>query len=450
MLFRAALTSSNCRLDSVIDPDIAAALAGRRCPVVITCRPAWEGGAFAGSEEERHRLLRDALAAGAESVDVEARAGFDDLLKSTDGKRIVLSWHDFHSLPGDLDERIRSMKATRAEVVKVAVATHRLADSVTLLDLSRKVEVAGVIVLGMGEHGTVTRVMPSRFGSAWTYAGGRAGVGQLTPAALVNEFRFREIGPETAVYGIVGRPVAHSVSPAMHNAACRAAGIDAVYLPLPAVDVDDFVTFSRAFGLRGASVTIPYKVAIFDRVEQPSALAARIGAINTLRMDGPVWRGDNTDTPGFLEPLRDRLPLAGTRAAILGAGGAARGVAIGLASSGARVSVHARNEARARDVADLVSGAVGSWPPARGSWDLLVNCTPLGMHPRIDETPLDRGQLSPGTVYDLVYNPPMTRLLKEAERAGCATIGGLEMLVGQARHAFEWWTGEAPCGGHHA
>jgi 3-dehydroquinate dehydratase/shikimate dehydrogenase len=431
------------RIDSVIDPDVSAALAGRRCPVVITCRPPWEGGAFAGSEEERHRLLREALAGGAEYVDVEARAGFDDLLTSTDGKRIVLSWHDFQGLPADLDQRIRSMKATRAEVVKVAVATHRLADCVTLLDLSRSVE-AGVILLGMGEHGTVTRVMPSRFRSNWTYAGALAGIGQLTPTALVDEFRFRDIGPDTAVYGIVGRPVAHSVSPAMHNAAFRAAGIDAVYLPLPAVDVDDFVAFAQAFGVKGASVTIPYKVAIFDRVQEPSELAARIGAINTLRMDGPVWSGDNTDTPGFLEPLRDRVRLAGTRAAILGAGGAARGVAIGLASSGAQVSIHARNEARAREVAGLVSASVGAWPPARGSWDLLVNCTPLGMHPRVDETPLDHDRLSPGTVYDLVYNPPMTRLLKEAERAGCTIIGGLEMLVGQARYAFEWWTGERP------
>ncbi len=179
-------------------------------------------------------------------------------------------------------------------------------------------------------------------------------------------------------------------------------------------------------------------------MDEPSALAARIGAINTVRIDGTVWQGDNTDVHGFLEPLRDRLPLAGARAALLGAGGAARGVAIGLASSGAQVSVHSRNPQRASEVAALVSGSVGPWPPERGSWDLLVNCTPVGMHPRVDETPIDQHQLSPGTVYDLVYNPPTTRLLREAERAGCTTIGGLEMLVGQARQAFEWWTGISP------
>jgi len=432
------------RLDSACDPDVGAALANRRGPVVITCRPAWEGGAFAGSEDERKRLLRDALAAGAEYVDVEARAGFDDLVKSSNGKRIIVSWHDFEGMPADLVERIRSMKATGAEIVKVAVTTGRLADCVALLDASRTFAASGVIMIGMGEHGTVTRILPSRFGSSWAYAGALAGVGQLTPATLTGEFHFRDLGPHTALYGIAGRPVAHSVSPAMHNAAFRSAGIDAVYLPLPAVDVDDFVTFARAFGLKGASVTIPYKVAIFDRVDEPSALAGRIGAINAVRVDDNRWRGDNTDAHGFLEPLRDRPPLPGLRAALLGAGGAARGVAIALASIGARVSVHARNHRRAADVAALVSGSVGPWPPEPGSWDLLVNCTPVGMHPHVDDTPLDQSRLSPGTVYDLIYNPPTTRLLREAGQAGCTTIGGLEMLVGQARQAFEWWTGVRP------
>jgi 3-dehydroquinate dehydratase/shikimate dehydrogenase len=432
------------RLDTVRDPDIHAALSGRHRPVVITCRPTWEGGSFKGSESERIKLLQDAWAAGAEYVDIEARADMAAFVKRTQGRRVVLSYHDFDSVPDDLTERVRSMKASGAEIVKVAVATRRLTDCVTLLDLAAEFDREGLIVIGMGEHGVVTRVLPARFGSAWTYAGALAAVGQVTPARLLNEFQFTDHTAGTAVYGILGRPIGHSVSPAMHNAAFRAAGMDAVYLPLPAVDVDDFVEFARAFGLKGASVTIPYKVAIFDRVDEPTGLARRIGAINALRMDGSRWHGDNTDVHGFLDPLREHVPLGGLRAALLGAGGAARGVAIGLASEGARVTVHARNSDRAAQVAGLVSGAVGAWPPPRGSWDLLVNCTPIGMYPHADETPLDANQLSSGIVYDLVYNPPSTRLLTEAERAGCTAIGGLEMLVGQARQAFEWWTGVRP------
>jgi 3-dehydroquinate dehydratase / shikimate dehydrogenase len=436
------------RLDSVRDPDVAAALSGRLRPVIVTCRPTWEGGLFSGSEEERERILSEALAAGAEYVDVEFNARFDTLVASTGGKRIVLSIHDFNGVPDDLEPRLHAMQETGAEVVKIAVTTRRLRDCVTLLDAgSRAGRPDGLVLIGMGEHGMATRVLPSRFRSRWSYAGMLSGIGQLTPDVLTSEFRFREIDVDTGLYGLVGSPVSHSVSPAMHNAAFRASGIDAVYLPLPAADVDDFVVFARSLGLKGASVTTPYKVPLFERMDEASDIARRIGAINTIRLDGGRWLGDNSDVNGFLEPLGHGLTLHGTRAAVLGAGGAARSVVLGLASQGARVTVHARDRRRATDVAALASGSVGPWPPARGSWDLLVNATPIGMYPRTDESPVPAEHLAGGTVYDLVYNPPATRLLKEAERAGCRTIGGLDMLVAQARQQFEWWTGVNPPAG---
>jgi shikimate dehydrogenase len=265
----------------------------------------------------------------------------------------------------------------------------------------------------------------------------------VTPSLLLDEYRFRSLDDGTALYGVVGSPIAHSVSPAMHNAAFAETGLNAVYMPFRAADVDDFMSFARTFDLKGASVTIPHKVAICGRMDATSDLARRIGAINAVRLIDGRWHGDNTDANGFLEPLADAA-LHGTRASILGAGGAARGVAIALASRGAIVTVHGRNRERAAEVAALISGSVGRWPPERGSWDLLVNCTPIGMHPHVEDTPLDRSELGAGTVYDIVYNPPKTRLLREAEEAGCRTIGGLEMLVGQARQAFEWWTGVRP------
>ncbi|MFN7984053.1 MAG: shikimate dehydrogenase [Vicinamibacterales bacterium] len=273
-------------------------------------------------------------------------------------------------------------------------------------------------------------------------------VGQLPADRLLSQFRFRSITSATRIYGLVGLPVSHSVSPAMHNAAFEAARIDAVYLPLPAADVDDIVTFAKAFGVSGASVTIPYKVALFDRVQDVDALAKAVGALNTLRIDGEQWSARNTDIAGFLQPLRDRqIPLAGRRAAILGAGGSARAVAVGLASRGALVSVHARDARKAQVVATLASGTVGAFPPEPGSWDLLVNCTPIGMHPRIDVSPMPAASLSRGVVYDLIYNPATTRLLRDAATAGCDTIGGLDMLIGQAQEQFEWWTGVRPQAG---
>jgi 3-dehydroquinate dehydratase/shikimate dehydrogenase len=436
------------RLDAVSDPDVAGALAGRRLPVIVTCRPAWEGGGFAGSEEARKQLLTEAFVLGAEYVDVEWRAHFDDLIARADGRRIVLSTHDFDMVPIDLVSRLHAMRSTGAEIVKLAMKMHRLSDCVPLLGLGADGDrQGGVVLIGMGDLGLATRALASRFGSVWMYAGSEPGLGQLSAATLLEEYHFRSITDATQVYGLVGRPVAHSVSPAMHNAAFRHARLDCVYLPLPAVDADDFVTFANAIGLKGASITTPYKVDLFERIDEAYAVARRIGAINTIRIVDGRWLGGNTDANGFLEPLRQRLPLEKSRVAVVGAGGAARAVTVALASSGADVSVHARDRAKAADVAMLVSGRVGAWPPEPGSWDLLVNCTSLGMHPHTNETPIPADMLTGRLVYDLVYNPPSTRLLREAEAVGCQTIGGLEMLVAQAHEQFQWWTGARPPAG---
>jgi 3-dehydroquinate dehydratase/shikimate dehydrogenase len=438
------------RLDSVGDPSVAGALAGRRRPVIVTCRPTWEGGRFTGSEEERRRILADALALGAEYVDIEWRAGFSELVQAAGGRRIVLSAHDFDRVPDDLAERTAAMLDTGAEIVKVAVAAGRLSDCARLLAVGRSAgERAGRLVLiAMGERGWASRVCAARFGSPWTYAGSLSGIGQLGPRALLHDYRFRALGPATALYGVVGLPVSHSVSPAMHNAAFAAAGLDAVYLPLPAADVDDFVEFAQALSLQGASITIPFKVALAERLDEVDALARSVGAVNTMRATGGRWLGANTDVAGFLQPLRDRqIALPGLRAAVLGAGGSARAVVAGLSAAGAVVTVHARDRSRAEQVAQLSAGvATDAWPPPPGSWDLLVNCTPVGMHPRVDASPIAADLLTGRIVYDLIYNPAMTRLLSEARTAGCAIIGGLEMLVAQAQDQFAWWTGIRPDG----
>jgi 3-dehydroquinate dehydratase/shikimate dehydrogenase len=434
------------RLDTVTDPSVAGALEGRRVPVIVTCRPAWEGGQFKGSEEERRRMLQEALAADADYVDVEWRANFTDLLAQTAGRRVVLSMHDFSGVPGDLTERAQAMRATGAEVIKLAVTTSRLSDCLPLLDLGAQIGRRGAVLIGMGPCGLATRVLARQFGSAWTYAGGERQVGQITPAEL-DGYRFRTVTDSTEVYGLVGSPISHSVSPAMHNASFAAHQIDAVYLPLPAADTDDFVTFGRAIGLRGASVTIPFKVSLFDLMDEVYPVARRIGAINTIKAVDDKWVGGNTDASGFLTPLKDRVPLRGTRVAVLGAGGSARAVAAALSSSSAQVTVYARNPLRARDIAATASCASAPLPPEPDSWDLLVNCTPVGMHPHVDDTPIDAALLTGRYVYDLVYNPTNTRLLREAKAAGCQTIGGLEMLVAQATEQFEWWTGRRSSGG---
>ncbi|HEY7288388.1 MAG TPA: shikimate dehydrogenase [Vicinamibacterales bacterium] len=434
------------RLDSVRDPDVAGALSGRKSPVIVTCRPTWEGGSFSRPEEDRKRILREALALGAEYVDIEWHARFTDLIEAEQGRRVVLSMHSFDGVPSDLSARLSAMRASGAQVIKMAVTATSLSECAALSDFGVQAAGAGALVLiAMGEYGLPTRLLPERFGSSWSYAGSLNGVGQLTSAAMLDDYRFRTINASTAVYGIVGSSVGHSVSPAMHNAAFRARDIDAIYIPLPARDVDDFLTFGKALGLKGASVTMPHKVALFDRLDEVYAGARRTRAVNTVRVEDGRWIGDNTDVGGFLEPLRDRLlSLAGLRVSVLGAGGAARAVADALTSSRCTVRVHARQRERAAEVASLVSAEIGPWPPERGSWDLLVNCTPVGQTPNDAETPVPMDLIEGGCVYDLVYNPPATRLLQEAAEMGCQTISGVEMLVAQAQEQFRWWTGTRP------
>ena len=212
---------------------------------------------------------------------------------------------------------------------------------------------------------------------------------------------------------------------------------------LEAAGADDFWTFAQAMELRGASVTAPFKEAVLPGLAATDALVGRVGAANTLRAGEHGWEGINTDVPGFLEPLTGRMGLQGSRATVLGAGGAARGVAVALDSAGAQVTVRARNADRAAGVARLVGGIAGGLPPPAGSWDLLVNTTPVGTAPGVGDSPLPGGAFDGRLVYDLVYNPATTRLLAEASAAGCGILGGLPMLVAQAVRQFEWWTDTA-------
>lgn len=431
------------RLDTARDPDAAAALADRTRPVLVTCRAAWEGGHFRGSEEERIRLLSDAWSLGAEYVDLEQRAPrAAAFLERTGGRRVVLSRHDFAGVPRDPAGEFRALAATRADVVKLAVTASRVSDTLPLFDLRREAGTRRFVALAMGSAGVATRILAARIGSCWSYAGSAA-PGQMPPARMLDEYRYRTLQPDTSVYAVVGRPVMHSLSPAMHNAAFAEARVDAVYLPIEAADADDFLAFAEGLGMRGASVTAPFKLAFAGAARLDDAVR-RVGALNTLRRVADGWEGTNTDPEGFLAPLEPRLHLEGARAAVLGAGGAARAVVVALRSRGARVAVHARRADQAAAVASELDVQAGPWPPTPGSWDLLVNATPVGTAPASDETPWPDAVFDGRLVYDLVYNPPVTRLLREAGAAGCATLGGLEMLVAQARRQFEWWTGLSP------
>jgi 3-dehydroquinate dehydratase/shikimate dehydrogenase len=244
------------RLDGVSRCDVARALDGRTHPAIVTCRPTWEGGKFDGAEEERRALLGDALNRGAEYVDIEWRAlsagggrGVLDGLLDAHAGRVVVSSHDFDRVPDDLGARAAAMRSTGAAVIKVAVAPRRLCDTLSLMEIAKGREDA--VVIGMGDAGVPTRLLASRFGSRWTYAGQAVAPGQIPASRMLSEYRFRDVGPRTALYGLVSAGGLSSRMPAVLNGAFEAAGIDAVCIPLVGADDADVQSFSDALGLAG-------------------------------------------------------------------------------------------------------------------------------------------------------------------------------------------------------
>lgn len=235
------------RLDGVADLDVAQALRGRQRPAVVTCRPVWEGGLFTGAEDQRLRILADALAAGAEYVDVEWKAAFDDLVREH-ASRVVLSSHDFEGGSQDVVARSRLLRAAGAAVIKVAIAARRLSDALPLIDAAAA---GDAVVVAMGDAGLSSRILAPRFGSRWTYAGDAVAPGQIPVARMVDEFRFRTIGPATRLFGVVGANVVRSRMPGVINKAFAAAAMDAVCVPLCAADAQDLATFTDALGFDG-------------------------------------------------------------------------------------------------------------------------------------------------------------------------------------------------------
>ena len=428
------------RLDSMHAPDPIGALAGRAKPAIVTCRPRREGGTFDGSEEERLDILRRAHEHGAEFIDVEWDADARSLIEARRGRGVIVSKHDFSGTPPAPGEVLARLRASGAEVPKLAVMITSLSDLQRLTDA-----VCGEssVIIGMGAAGLPTRILAARLHSRWTYAGDGVAPGQLPASRLLHEYRFRRIRSDTAVYVLLGTPIGHSYSPAMHNAGFAALGLNAAYVPIEVSSIAGFRHFAHAMDVRGASVTIPFKRDAYELADDLSTVARGAGAVNTLMLKDGAWVGANTDAHGFLDPLMRRLPtLAGVRVIVLGAGGAARAVALALSGQRAHVAIAARRGNAAEALASKMGVHAAPWPPAPGSWDVLVNATPVGTAAQ-PGVPVDV-RLDGRVVYDLVYEPEPTALMARAAEAGLTVIGGLEMLVGQAERQFELWTGQRP------
>jgi len=442
------------RGDLVLDLDLLTILRARTKPLLFTCRSAEEGGFWTDSETRRRMNLLEAVKRGFDYVDVEYGSDFLDVMMEKSGNGLVVSHHDLTATPENLDELYLKSCAKGADIVKIAVTPRSIADVGRLLEFARRTACKGgkpLVVVAMGPLGVITRVVGGRYGAPFTYAsaapGAESAPGQIPGTLMAELYRVRAVTPATKVYGVLGGNVMRSLSPYLHNRAFEARGLDAVYVPLQAESLDGFMEALPALDLAGFSVTTPYKMEIVGRLQEVEEASAVSGSVNTVTVRDGQLSGSTTDGIGVVASLKKHVDLKGSRVAIVGAGGAARSAALALQRKGARVTLFARYGAKAAPAAEAVgcSSALIS-DLASSSWDVLINATPVGSLAGADETPVPAALHRPGSVVlDMVYDPLETRLLREAQAAGCKIVGGLEMLIAQAVAQFEAWTGlEAP------
>jgi 3-dehydroquinate dehydratase/shikimate dehydrogenase len=454
------------RLDYLKDFDyadqnaLASLLEQKPLPVIITCRSIAEGGRKLVADEVRIRLLVEGAREAADFCDIEAAYYSLASALSPDISRLIVSYHNFEKTPEDLDAVYNRVTALPAAVHKIVTRANTISDSLAILRLLERARTDGnrFIAIAMGPAGIITRVLGPSRGSFLTYgslaAGKESADGQLTCEELTNLYRIRRLSRGTTITGIIGSPVAHSASPAMHNQAFTELGLDFVYFPFEVQDLAEFfdgfvrpATRNLGLNLRGFSVTIPHKSNVIPLLDDANESASRVGAVNTVVVDQGRLIGYNTDVQGAMEPLEEVCDLAGQKCGVIGAGGAARAVIYGLLQRGSRVEVFARNAQRAHSISESFGVPVSQLESLESSdVCVVINTTPVGMRGHSEgRSPVPtEALLHRQIVYDLVYNPLETRLLIEARAAGCKTISGLEMLIAQAALQFELWTGTKP------
>ncbi|MDR1933608.1 MAG: shikimate dehydrogenase [Spirochaetales bacterium] len=434
-------------------------------PLILTLRKPEDGGRFCESEDRRRELFLSLLEKGNfRYIDLEGGVDFPDVEEAARAKgvRIIRSFHDFTGVPEDLTGRVRSLVRKPGDIPKAAVMPKSCRDFARLIDAFRDLQDVTKILLGMGQFGFAARVLAPRLGSWLTFAspaGDALAPGLIDPRTLDTVYRYHSQSPATRVFGIIGSPILHSKSPHIHNPGYTKLGIDGVYVPFHVDRVEDFLPVVRKLNIEGFSVTVPFKEEIPGFCAHTEDAVRGTGACNTVKPREDGLYGYNTDVEGFLAPLRAAFPagLSGLRAAVIGAGGAARSAVYALAREGARVLVVNRTAHRARRLCGDIQKALGlceervRWvrPGEQGLAlieeyaQLIVNSTTMGMSPWEDLDPLAaRAFRGTETVYDMVYSPRETLFLKRALAAGCAVIYGEQMLMSQAYRQFYVYTGK--------
>ena len=420
---------------------------------IATCRRTAGGGNFKGTMAAELEVLEKASLAGAHLVDLELQTA--EHLKPEQlrhlrraGAALIISYHDFEATR-DLDKIYERIKPYDPEFMKIVSTAKSLSDNVTMMRfLESRRDEAELIGITMGEQGTISRVLGLRAGSVFTFASAQAGLetgpGQIDARTLRETWRIDQIDVSTKVYGVVGNPVKHSLSPLMQNIAFRRETVNAVFLPLQTTKMSDLLRLANEVPLHGLAVTMPFKGEILKHLEKTDALSEKIGACNTVvrSQDGKLY-GFNTDVAAIVHPLQRRLQLRGARVLVLGAGGAARAAVFGLVDKGAEVTIWNRTPEAAKTLARQAKAkTIKREQIAKTQFDVIINATPSGMRGVKPAAVLEPKELNTRLVFEMVYNPIETPLIRMAREKGLPVITGVEMFVHQGARQFEIWTGK--------
>ena len=448
------------------EPDLKRLIPVRPCATVITVRRQQDGGLWRESEEQRLTLLRSAIVAEPEFVDIEVDVA--DQIPPFGKTRRIISYHNLDSMPVNLDELHRTMSAKKPYFIKIAATPKTVEEMVRFLNfVKQKNEEAktigenGVRVIGicMGEMGKAARILSKKFSMPYTYATFSEdriiAPGLLVYKDILDLYHYEQIDQETAVLGIIGNPIGHSLSPLVHNRAFLDQGINAVYVPFQIEDscVADFIRLAPELGVQGISVTIPHKVAVIDQLTKADPAVERIGACNTVIFRKGQRVGYNTDYIASIGGIEIAMGgnildvesvLKNKKTLVLGSGGAGKALAYGLVHRDAMVTVTDIDASRAVELSKHLGCEYVKWDVRESVRpDILVNCTPIGMHPNVNDMPYPKKSLqSKMLVFDAVYNPEYTLFIKTAQERGCKIVTGVEMFVGQACYQFKLFTGQ--------
>ncbi len=440
-------------------PDLKRLLENKPCPLVATLRRRDDGGRWAGSEEARQTMIRQCVVGGFDWIDIETDIA-ESIPRFGTTKRIV-SYHNRDGVPDNLEKIHDLMCMQDADVVKLAVTAQNPADNLRILNLIKNAK-KPTVAHCMGDIGFPSRLLGLKFGAPFIYAAFNQdriiAPGMPTMWDLQERVPVDRIDADTNVFGVIGDPVSHSLSPLLHNSMFRRLNYNGVYLPFRVTrgQLQDHVHAFSELPVLGYSVTIPHKEGAAALADKLDEVVLQTKAANTLiRLPEGGFSAANSDYQAALDCLTEALPpnedgtpgtLKHKVALLLGAGGVGRAIAHALKKAGCVLTITNRSPERAYRLSTEVEGRVVDWMGRHiGTCDILINATSVGMHPNVDDTPIHAGFLQPGmVVLDAVYNPESTLLVKDARARQCRVVTGVDLFVRQAAEQYRMFTGMTP------